>query len=264
MTFTLPAHFLNSPVRVAVVGAGGSGSHTINALVQMHLALVALGHRHGFDVTVIDDDTVSESNVGRQAFVSSDIGQPKARVLVNRLNAAFGLAWRAKVERVAVGEIDRLTDIVIGCVDNRAARHAILNSFSNGTLWLDLGNGVNDGQVVLGEIGVERSVLGLGNQVRPRLPTVADLFPEIVDPALDPLDDQPSCSMAEALEKQGLFVNRAMALHGLNLLWTLFRSGSIAHHGVFVNLATGRSAPLTIDPATWARFGYVIEEKAAA
>jgi hypothetical protein len=33
----------------------------------------------------------------------------------------------------------------------------------------------------------------------------------------------------------------------------LFRYGMIEHHGGFVNLATGHTTPLRIDPATWHR-----------
>jgi len=55
-----------------------------------------------------------------------------------------------------------------------------------------------------------------------------------------------------------------MALHALNLLFKLFRYGRIESHGVCVNLATDRVAPLAIDPQTWKRFGYVVEEKVAA
>lgn len=79
---------------------------------------------------------------------------------------------------------------------------------------------------------------------------------------LDATDDQPSCSLVEALEKQSLFINRAMALHGLNLLWKLFRTARLEAHGVFVNLATDRTSPLLIGPDTWGRFGYQVKEAA--
>lgn len=265
MEHFIHAGLLTRKVMVTVVGAGGTGSHVINGLVQLHTAMTALGHPGGLKVTVIDDDTVSESNVGRQAFVWSDIGQPKASVLVNRLNQAFGLDWNARVARLGGGDGCKLEacDLVIGCVDNRAARAAINGSagqtvrYAGPMYWLDMGNRQDDGQVVLGELGT--TYAANGRPAPPRLPTIADLFPETVNPDLDQGDSAPSCSLAEALEKQNLFINRAMALHGLNLLWQLFRYGRIDHHGVFVNLASGRSTPLAIDPTAWERFGYRIE-----
>jgi PRTRC genetic system ThiF family protein len=261
-------HFINPDLlqrkaRIVVIGAGGTGSHVINGLVQLHTALLALGHPGGLHVTAFDDDTVSESNVGRQAFVLSDIGANKASVLINRLNQAFGLDWDAYPDRLEICEKGRLRmrpDLVIGCVDNRLARKAIAKTFDYG-YWMDIGNNQNDGQVILGEFG-ERPYVTFRGTTRLRLPTVADLLPEAVDDKLDATDDQPSCSLAEALEKQSLFINRAMALHGLNLLWKLFRTARLEAHGVFVNLATDRTSPLLIGPDTWGRFGYQVKEAA--
>lgn len=253
MNHQIPSHLLDREVKVAVVGAGGTGSHILTGLAQLHAAMVALGHPGGLDVKVVDDDLVSESNIGRQMFFPSDVGLPKATVLVNRINMTMGTSWNAVVERVT--DDSRLnSDIVIGCVDNRKARKAILAavSRSGGGYWLDVGNRLNDGQVVLGE------VLSSWNKNAPanRLPHAADLFPEIVDESQESADDGPSCSLAEALGKQSLFVNRGVALYALNLLWELFRHGQISYHGVFVNLKTARATPLAIDPDVWKRFGY--------
>jgi hypothetical protein len=47
----------------------------------------------------------------------------------------------------------------------------------------------------------------------------------------------------------------------LAILWTLFRFGRITWHGAFVNLRTGRTQPLPVDPAAWARLGYPRKDK---
>ena len=83
-----------------------------------------------------------------------------------------------------------------------------------------------------------------------RLRTVAELFPELIDPSLDN-DGQPSCSSMEALERQEPFVNLTLANHALALLARLFRHGSIAYHGAFVNVAGGRAQPLPVNPKLW-------------
>ena len=108
-------------VRVAVVGAGGTGSQVVTALAQLNHALTALGHPGGLVVDVIDDDDVSASNIGRQMFYPADLGQPKAEVLVHRVNMAMGTKWRAIVARLAAGD-ELPHDIVIGCVDTRVDR----------------------------------------------------------------------------------------------------------------------------------------------
>lgn len=63
--------------------------------------------------------------------------------------------------------------------------------------------------------------------------------------------------MEDALRKQSLVINQAIAVQAFNLLWTLFRTGTLQYSGVFVNLEAGRTNPLPVDPEAWARFGYM-------
>lgn len=253
LAHTISNKLLDRQVRVVVVGAGGSGSQILTGLAQLHHAMLALGHPGGLHVYVIDDDVVSPANVGRQMFYPSDIGQAKADVLVNRINLAMGTTWESCVARLKPGSNLQNIDILIGCVDTREARAAIRSVGEKSSIgyWLDLGNKVADGQTILGQF--KNAVL---DKQRVRLPTVADLFPETCDPSLEGEDSGPSCSLAEALEKQSLFINRGVTLYALNLLFELFRYGGLSYHGVFVNLKTGRSSPLAIDPEIWKRFGY--------
>jgi hypothetical protein len=79
-----------------------------------------------------------------------------------------------------------------------------------------------------------------------RLPTVVELFPEIVTPLLDKADDLPACSAVEALARQEPFINQTLAYHALAMLGRLFRRGEISHHGAFVNIAEGRMSPLKV------------------
>jgi hypothetical protein len=79
-----------------------------------------------------------------------------------------------------------------------------------------------------------------------------ELFPEIADPSLD-VDGEPSCSAVGALERQSPFVNSTLAQHALALLARLFRCGEISYHGGFINLATGVTSVLRIDPKYWKR-----------
>jgi PRTRC genetic system ThiF family protein len=191
---------------------------------------------------------VSETNVGRQGFYPNDVGQHKALLMVNRLNNLMGTEWLAEPRRIDARET-LCADIVVGCVDSRHARHAIVRAAERGrsSYYLDCGNETDRGQVILGEFGKPR---------HDRLPHVGDLFPDLLNAKNDRGDDTPSCSMADALRKQSLVINQAISVQAFNLLWTLFRTGSLSFSGVFVNLATGRTNPIPIDPAAWARFGY--------
>lgn len=258
MEHRLDLHLLNKQVDVVVVGAGGTGSQVIAGLAQLHYALLSLGNQYGLHVTLIDDDLVSEANIGRQMFYPSDIGHPKAEILINRINLTMGLTWEAEAARV-VANANIRADILIGCVDNRKARKHMLEALSsNGGYWLDYGNREHDGQVILGQVLPSWS---RKEEQKARLPHVGDLFPELIDPSLDAEDDAPSCSLADALQKQSLFVNRSVAVWGLNMLWELFRHGKLDYHGVFVNLKSGRASSLPVDEQAWARFGYPAKKK---
>lgn len=253
----IESQLLTRPIKVVLVGAGGTGSHMLRMLANIHIALTELDHPGGLDVTVYDPDTVSETNVGRQNFFPADVGQPKAHILVNRCNMQLNTTWQASTDYVTNNtQFHGGVDIVIGAVDNRKARKAILNSIQNvyshrPTYWLDLGNREHDGQVILGQV-LYKGTKSLPN----RLPHVAELFPDIVDESLDDKDETPSCSMREALEKQSLFINTTMATHAASMLFNLIRYGQISHHGQFVNIKSGRVTPLAVDSEAWKRFGY--------
>ena len=59
-------------------------------------------------------------------------------------------------------------------------------------------------------------------------------------------DDTPSCSLAEALEKQDLFINSTLAQMGSSLLWNLFRNGMTEIRGFFLNLKNFQSQPIKL------------------
>lgn len=256
MIHNINPDLLRRVVHVVLVGAGGTGSHVLRRLANLHNAIVELGHPAGLDVTCYDPDEVSKTNVGRQAFYPSDVGLSKADILVHRCNMLTQLNWRAKKEKITAGHRFYNADIIIGCVDNRLGRKAILSAIEGAgrpMYYMDFGNRENDGQVILGQVMRK----GAAKETHAnRLPHVANLFPELIDESLDDEDDTPSCSLAEALARQSLFINDALAFSGMNLLWELFRYGRISYHGVFINNKTGRQSPLPIDPVAWKRFGY--------
>jgi PRTRC genetic system ThiF family protein len=257
-THRIHPELLERQVRVLVVGCGGTGSAVAAGLPYLHQALLARGHPGGLHVTVMDGDSISPTNCIRQPFARSEVGLNKAIVLVNRLNMFWGLKWEAVpahlkrgtfISRSYAGD-DLRAHIVIGCVDTRAARAAIRDAVGNWSAvsyWLDLGNNTDSGQFILGEPLNERN-----RRARLRLRSAAELYPEIVDGRRDD-DGEPSCSVIEALERQEPFVNSTLAQHALALVGRLFRYVEISYHGGFVNLATGATSVLRIDPQYWSR-----------
>lgn len=249
----LPAKLLKERVRVLVVGCGGTGSTIAAGLVHLHQAMLAYGHPGGLHVTLVDGDRISRANCVRQPFSESEVGLYKADVLVTRINLFWGLGWDADIRFVdKPWSTPVQPEIIISCVDSRKARHLIIrtDAYKFALYWLDLGNNADSGQFVLGQ---PHSPLLEG---KTRLPNVADLFPEIVDPRLDAKDKLPSCSALEALESQSPFVNQTLAYQALALLAQFFRRGRLTYHGGFINLATGRMSPLPVDLAVWKRVAH--------
>jgi sulfur-carrier protein adenylyltransferase/sulfurtransferase len=246
---TIPSLLLEKTVRITVVGCGGTGSAVASGLPYLHQAMLALGHPGGLDVTLVDGDRISRINCVRQPFSESEIGLHKATVLATRINLFWGLGWKGEPEFLEEGWNEE-TDIVIGCVDSRKARNMILGSqaYWNTHYWLDLGNNASTGQFILGQPENRKN-----KRCYLRLPTVAELFPEIVNPKLDKKDKLPSCSAVEALQRQEPFINQTLAYHALALLARLFRFGRLSHHGGFINLPTGHMSPLPVDPSVWKR-----------
>jgi PRTRC genetic system ThiF family protein len=257
---SLPLPFQrHDAVRIKVVGAGGTGSAIITGLARMHVALRELGG-HGFSVTLCDPDTVSESNIGRQLFSAADVGSFKSDVLIQRVNLYHGLDWTSapcRVEAMRDRDPNRYCELVIGCVDTVKARLAIRDN-GHARWWLDCGNDARTAQFVLGNpktIDVRRQMEGddaPAERAPAHIPNVLDLFPALTAKGYKE-SNAPSCSMAEALRKQDLFINQTVATFALDLLWDWFRRGSITTHGAFINLETKQVRPLPIDPATWER-----------
>ncbi len=252
------------PVTVNLVGCGGTGSQVLTKLAQLHTTLQKLNHP-GLHIRVFDPDMVEEPNEGRQLFFKSDIGHPKASVLVSRVNRAFGLGWESYLIKYDRENIDRSdpilgANILITCVDTGNARASIgqlqkeflkhrsryEESYSMPFYWLDYGNSKDTGQVILGsqqEVKQPKSKFTTVGYLQ----TVLDMFPEIEK--IDDEDNTPSCSTAQALNKQDLFTNAMIVPYGMQLLWKLFREARIEEQGAFINVTRLKSSPIKIKAA---------------
>ena len=246
------------PVTVNVIGAGGTGSQVLTCLSRLDVSLRGLGHP-GFFVAVYDPDTVTEANIGRQLFGPMDLGLNKAQCLITRINNFFGNDWKAEARPYppVLKELkqDEIANITITCTDNVKSRLDLWNVLGKITAssytdnctplyWMDFGNTQTSGQVVLGTVPkkIKQPVSRLYETVSSlkvitRLVKYASVKEE---------DSGPSCSLAEALEKQDLFINSTLAQLGCNILWRMFRHGLIEHHGLYLNLETMKVNPIPV------------------
>ncbi len=145
--------------RVAVFGVGGVGGHLCEALAR-----AGVGH-----IDLIDRDTVSLSNINRQAVAyHSTVGRPKVAVMAERIAdiapacevGAFEMFYLPET----AGEFDLSGyDYVADCVDTVAAK-------------IELAVRCRDAGVPL------LMAMGAGNKLCPERLRVGDLFKTEVDP----------------------------------------------------------------------------------
>lgn len=261
-------------ITVNLIGAGGTGSNVLQLLGRMNEALVGLGHP-GIHVRVWDGDTVSAANVGRQLYSPVEVGMNKAVAKINAINRYYGYGWEAHPEHFNL-LTSKPANIYLSCVDSAATRVGIAKviaemaaaqPYEKGYYWMDFGNSYRSGQVVLGSVGdylldhlspgfhhphsmnepPESMVKAFKEaQARRVLPNVLELFPELE--TMPEEDNQPSCSLAQALGRQDLYINSMLANAGMQLLWNLFRNGGTDIQGMYLNLETMTMNPIKIRP----------------
>ncbi len=144
--------------RVAVFGVGGVGAACAEALARAGVG----------DITLIDDDTVSESNINRQLVaLHSTVGLPKADCMAERIR---DINPRAVVRPVrmfygadTVASLPLDFDYVADCIDTVTSKTLlILTAHEQGVPII--------------------SALGTGNKLDPARLEIADLFDTAVCP----------------------------------------------------------------------------------
>lgn len=249
-----------NPVTVNLIGAGGTGSQVLTALARMNHALTELNHA-GLFVRLWDDDVITEANLGRQLFAESELELYKSVALINRVNRFFGTNWKVETQKFEKDGLGKLksnmkSEIYISCVDSVKSRFdiaEILNELkidkgyyrNQCKYWIDFGNSQFTGQVLLSSIGNIKQPNSEKYETVENLPFITEEFGELLKVS-ELEDNTPSCSLAEALEKQDLFINSTLAQMGSSLLWNLFRNGLTESRGLFLNLKNFQSQPIKL------------------
>lgn len=248
-----------NPIEVNLIGAGGTGSKVLTCLVEMNHSLNSLEHA-GLSVRLWDDDVITEANLGRQRFAECEKGLYKSVALINRANRWAGTNWKAETTKFEKKLSEKHPEhtaatIYISCVDSVKARFGIAEILQELTkeafyrnqpkYWMDFGNSKHTGQVILSTIGKINQPNSEKYETIAQMPFVTEEFGDLLLQS-EWEDDTPSCSLAEALEKQDLYINGALAQMGSSLLWGLFRNGLTENRGFFLNLNDFRSQPLKV------------------
>jgi len=158
---TLPEH--HYALKIYLVGCGGTGSWLAPHLVRLARFLRET-RQMNVRLTFIDPDTVELKNVFRQNFGEAEVGGHKAELLALRYAAAWGQSIQVHAAPFDKGMVQLEygdLGVIVGCVDNAAARRVIAETLTQDNhlrhaeglprlWWLDCGNGKDTGQVLFG------------------------------------------------------------------------------------------------------------------
>lgn len=162
----------NRPVKIVMLGAGGTGGHIAPHLYRLLYAL-----ERPVRFILCDGDIVEEKNLVRQNFTPADLGENKAKVLAERYSSVFGMETEYVPEFIESGErllsmlraqtfsigpywhsptVKELV-ILIGAVDNNKSRklcHEVFYKLDD-LIYIDSGNVYEQ---VFADIGDEQSI----------------------------------------------------------------------------------------------------------
>lgn len=240
------------PVKIVLVGTGGTGGYIVPQLYRLLYAL-----DRPIRVILCDGDLVEEKNLGRQNFIEADLGKNKAMVLAERYSNAFGIETSYIPQYVedeemleelleplqypqnryvtnqngeAVREVISEIVILIGAVDNNRSRQVFHSVFQRAKelIYIDSGNSKASGQVIC---GVRRSG-------KTFYQPVASLYPEVLEQT-DKFPTELSCAEASISAPQTMRVpvsyrrTESVSIGGKVLVQDRYASGYLDASGTF-------------------------------
>lgn len=243
LKITMPEH--HHAVKLYLVGCGGTGSWLAPHLVRLARFLRETRQMQAH-LTFVDPDRVEMKNVFRQNFGEAEVGGKKAELLALRYTAAWGIAIEANVARFdrAMVQLDYGDlGVIVGCVDNAAARCEIAETLTQNyrlrgdeglprLWWLDCGNGKDTGQVLLGAARNARQLQHAfpyfpDPSFCVNLPAPDMQHPDLLETRSDEMPLQPlhgalSCAEMLLMGDQSPSINAMVANVAATYLWRLF------------------------------------------
>lgn len=253
---------LTRPVKIVMLGGGGTGGHIAPNLYRL---LYALNRDVRF--IICDGDLVERKNLVRQNFTPADMGENKAKVLAERYASVFGMETEyvpdfiENEERLqtllkpqiwhgttffnrdtrcyeSVGDVKELV-ILIGAVDNNKSRRLCHTVFQTAEelVYIDSGNGEHTGQVVC---GIRRSGKTM---YRP----VGSVYPEVLE-LTDKFPTELSCAEASVSAPQSIAANITAATAVVDMIYNILTLGDSTVRQVTFATHTVNMKPLVQKP----------------
>jgi len=242
-----------SHLHLWLVGCGGTGSYVAESLARLAYVFKQVGKN--VNITFVDPDIVEEKNLGRQRFCQSELGLNKATTLALRYNLTWGLEISAIPDYFDPKLVKSYWNdlvIIIGCVDNSAARRSLGKTLENNRhaeiprIWyLDAGNNFDSGQILLGSHNSleeltphldkfkKTGIMGALPSPVLQCPNLRELRPEELG------NTHLSCAELANLNAQSLTINQTIASIVTDYLFRLSLTKDLRKFATFLNLKSG-------------------------
>ena len=242
-----------SHLHLWLVGCGGTGSYVAESLARLAYVFKQVGKN--VNITFVDPDIVEGKNLGRQRFCQSELGLNKATTLALRYNLTWGLEISAIPDYFDPKLVKSYWNdlvIIIGCVDNSAARRSLGKTLENNRhaeiprIWyLDAGNNFDSGQILLGSHNSleeltphldkfkKTGIMGALPSPVLQCPNLIELRPEELG------NTHLSCADLANLNAQSLTINQTIASIVTDYLFRLSLTKDLRNFATFLNLKSG-------------------------
>lgn len=240
---------------IVLVGCGGTGGFLATAIARL-----LLGHNDA-KLCLVDLDRVGPENLGRQAFTAADLGRFKSQVLAERIVRDFGLRvsysvlpYDSQLHR-QIFDMPAELALIVGAVDNAAARKAIAATLTlGGVWWLDCGNGYASGQVLLGNVLQAKEMRQSFNAETDEcyaLPAPSLQRPDLLNAPPLPVEDT-NCAVAVERAEQSATINQTMAAIAAAYIERLLL-GTCTWMATYADMENGMVQTVPADPQAVAR-----------
>ncbi len=221
---------LKRPVKIVMLGAGGTGGH-----IAPHLYRLLYSLDRPVRFIICDGDIVEEKNLVRQNFTPADRGENKARVLAERYSSVFGLEAEYVPSFVETEEylrellhpdyrrMDQMGStfleemvVLLGAVDNNRSRQLCHRIFHQAKelIYIDSGNGRYTGQVVC----------GIRRNHRTYYPPIGTVYPDVLENT-DKFPTELSCAEASVSAPQSMAANITAANIVVDMVYNILALG---------------------------------------
>lgn len=223
---------LDRPVKIVVIGAGGTGGYVIP-----HLYRIAYASGRPCRIIIADGDIVEQKNLIRQNFAECDIGENKAQVMAERYSEVFGIETEyipdfieneqqllelLRFESSGRNSIKPIS-ILIGAVDNNRSRIMCNNVFNklDDIIYIDSGNGEFTGQVIC---GVKMSGRVISKPV-------ASVYPDLLKDT-EKFPSELSCAERSVSAPQSIAANVFASSAVISMLYHLLIEGNLRNNRI--------------------------------